>query len=145
LVLTKLGVVIFIICVGAGYIVSSNWTRITPQERKTPEEWVLPDAIKDYVEDAENLKGEEADKRVKLLTPITTGVYTERRIETIRNELAADNLLTPEVEKRLTRRAYQVKLGIDFRDMDPDEAKKATVLALADFSKNLRGTARELD
>ncbi|MBI3409748.1 MAG: amino acid permease [Planctomycetes bacterium] len=145
LVLTKLGVVIFIICVGAGYIISSNWTQIPPQERKTPEEWVLSDAIKDYVADTEKMKGDEADKRVKLLTPLTMGVYTERRVETIRKELSADNLLTPDVEKRLTRRVYRAKLELDHKDSDGEEAKKTIERTLAIYSKDLQGTAKELD
>jgi amino acid transporter len=38
LVLIKLGVILFVIAVGAGYVSRSNWFDILPEERKTPEQ-----------------------------------------------------------------------------------------------------------
>jgi amino acid transporter len=42
LVTIKVGVVLFVIAVGAGYINSANWTSIPPQERRQPAERAVP-------------------------------------------------------------------------------------------------------
>src|SRR3954453_11154751 len=43
LVLIKLGVVLFVIAVGAGYIARSNWTDIPAEERKTEVQLLVPE------------------------------------------------------------------------------------------------------
>src|SRR5438105_13421100 len=47
LVVVKLGVVLFVIAVGFGYVSRANWTSIPPEERKLPEQQILPDVAKD--------------------------------------------------------------------------------------------------
>src|SRR5262249_42092999 len=54
LVVIKLGVVVFVIAVGAGFIVASNWTSIPPEQRKLAQEQGIPDAAADVA------KGEDA-------------------------------------------------------------------------------------
>jgi APA family basic amino acid/polyamine antiporter len=48
LVLLKLGVVVFVIVFGVGYVESQNWFEIPPEGRKTPEFIALSDAAKEY-------------------------------------------------------------------------------------------------
>src|SRR5947209_2784047 len=43
LVIIKLGVVLFVVAVGIGYISKANWTSIPAEERKMPAQQVLPD------------------------------------------------------------------------------------------------------
>lgn len=46
LVLIKLGVVVFVIAVGTGFISTRFWTDIPPDERKLPQQQGIPDAVK---------------------------------------------------------------------------------------------------
>ena len=48
LVIVKLGVVLFVIAMGIGYVTSRNWTDITPQERKKEVEASLREAITEF-------------------------------------------------------------------------------------------------
>jgi APA family basic amino acid/polyamine antiporter len=48
LVTLKVGVVLFVIAVGAGYINSANWTGIPPEERRQPAERAVPDLANDH-------------------------------------------------------------------------------------------------
>ena len=48
LVMIKVGVVLFVIIVGVGYINSANWTDIPPQERRQPAERAVPDLANDH-------------------------------------------------------------------------------------------------
>src|SRR5438128_8174659 len=47
LVVLKLGVVVFVIAIGVGYISTRNWTGIPHEERKLPEQQVLPDSAEE--------------------------------------------------------------------------------------------------
>src|SRR5947209_1800682 len=47
LVVVKLGVVLFVIAVGVGYISRANWTSIPAEERKMPEQQIMPDMAED--------------------------------------------------------------------------------------------------
>src|SRR5262245_10349649 len=57
LVLVKLGVVIFVIVIGFGYIKTSNWTSIPYEERKMPEQQVLPDTAEELARAEDSLGG----------------------------------------------------------------------------------------
>jgi amino acid transporter len=61
LVVIKLGVVLFVIAIGVGYISTQNWTGIPVEERKLSQQQSLPDAAEDYAksEDAMLSAGEK--------------------------------------------------------------------------------------
>ncbi len=48
LVTIKVGVVLFVIAAGAGYISTANWTGIPPEERRQPAERAVPDLANDH-------------------------------------------------------------------------------------------------
>jgi amino acid transporter len=48
LVTIKVGVVLFVVAAGAGYISSANWTSIPPEERRQPAERAVPDLANDH-------------------------------------------------------------------------------------------------
>ncbi len=48
LVLIKLGVVLFVIAVGAGYVAGWRWTEVSADRRKLPEQRVIPDLAKSH-------------------------------------------------------------------------------------------------
>jgi amino acid transporter len=47
LVVVKVGVVVFVIAVGLGYVTTRYWTDIPPEERKLPQQQGIPDAVKE--------------------------------------------------------------------------------------------------
>ncbi len=55
LVVVKLGVVVFVIAVGIGYISKANWTSIPPEERKMAAQQVLPDMAEKLGKAEDNL------------------------------------------------------------------------------------------
>src|SRR5262249_35118472 len=67
LVAIKVGVVLFVIALGVGYINKDNWTDIPVEERQLPEEALIDDLAVDHVTDEEGLKGEKADERTREL------------------------------------------------------------------------------
>ena len=64
LVVVKLGVVLFVIAMGVGFIASRNWTSIPIEERKLPQQQALPDAAEDYAK-SEHAMLTAADTLVK--------------------------------------------------------------------------------
>src|SRR5262249_19207924 len=48
LVILKVGVVLFVIVAGVGYINTANWTSIPPEERRQPAERAVPDLANDH-------------------------------------------------------------------------------------------------
>jgi basic amino acid/polyamine antiporter, APA family len=116
LVLFKLGVVLFIIFIGWGYINRANWTSIAPQERKTPEETVLNDTLKEYVKKEEKRTGEDAEERIEHLGPLVRAAFTSRRVAVIRAELEQEKKLTPEVEERLAQRLEKARRAAAGKD-----------------------------
>src|SRR5262249_27690240 len=67
LVAIKLGVVLFVIVIGWGYINKDNWTRVPQSARRSPEEAIMADLAEKLVKNKEKLKGDAAKKRVEAL------------------------------------------------------------------------------
>ena len=93
LVLLKLGVVVFVIVIGVGYVNPSNWTDIPYQERRMPEEVIIPDVAEIEAKEVEKRQGQDAVERTNQLTDQALAVYKLRRYEEIRGELTQQNLL----------------------------------------------------
>jgi amino acid transporter len=71
----KLGVVLFVIVVGYGYVNSDNWTKIPMIQRRTPvETYVIPEIVKEVVE-REDLGQEEQEKRVSEVKTMVSAAY----------------------------------------------------------------------
>ncbi|HLW65121.1 MAG TPA: amino acid permease, partial [Gemmataceae bacterium] len=58
LVIVKLGVVLFVICVGLSYVSSRNWTSIFVEDRKMSEQTAIPDASEKIVKAEDQLLNE---------------------------------------------------------------------------------------
>src|SRR5262245_45408068 len=67
LVVIKLGVVLFVIAMGFGYITQSYWTDIPKEARKQPEEFLFAKIAGTHVKDKEKLPPSEEAKRTKEL------------------------------------------------------------------------------
>ncbi len=101
LVLIKLGVVIFVIAIGIGYVAPANWTTIPPEERVLPEGLAINDAAEAYVKDTEGITGPAGVKRAQQLQNFASAEYRLRRTQEIRAKLQPEGRLTPAVEDRL--------------------------------------------
>jgi amino acid transporter len=66
LVGVKVGVVIFVICVGIAFVSAANWTEKSPTERIFPEEQAIPELVREDIKSGA-LTPEEAKKRIDTL------------------------------------------------------------------------------
>jgi APA family basic amino acid/polyamine antiporter len=102
LVVLKVGVVVFVVVVGVGYVNPSNWTDIPYQERRMPEEVIIPDIAEQEAKEVEKREGQAAVDRTNHLTAAALAVYKLGRYEEIRQELKEQNRLTHAEQVRLT-------------------------------------------
>jgi APA family basic amino acid/polyamine antiporter len=75
LVGVKVGVVCFVIAIGAMYISPANWTSIPTSERLMPQEAQILKKAPDVVEKEEKLTGPELEERVKQVKVFTLAQY----------------------------------------------------------------------
>jgi len=93
LVIIKVGVVLFVIVVGAFFVNPANWTSVPVTERLMPEEILIPssaedevkDQIKEQIKKGEKVPKKEREARIKKLTDEAMAVY---KIETKRQEVS---------------------------------------------------------
>jgi APA family basic amino acid/polyamine antiporter len=112
LVMIKLGVVLFVIAVGIGYINKSNWTDILPEERIQVEETKIPDAAEYLAKDFEKLQGKQQTDRTNELTRLALADYKVRRVAHVRRDLQEQGKLTPAADARLTALAERYQADV---------------------------------
>jgi APA family basic amino acid/polyamine antiporter len=82
LVITKIGVVIFVIAVGVSYVETSNWTTVPVTERLMPEEVLIPDKAEDVVKE-EIKEGKTArEDRKDRIKKLKAEALAEYKVET---------------------------------------------------------------
>ena len=78
LVITKVGVVIFVMIVGIAFINSSNWTKVPVAERLMPEEVLIPDkaedVVKEQIKEGKISKEERKDRSCEAVGATAFGV-----------------------------------------------------------------------
>src|SRR5262245_37156226 len=67
MVAVKVGVVLFVIAAGAGYVTRANWTDVPQEERRQVEEEMIIDEAKAHVTNAEKMR--EKDRNDSILEP----------------------------------------------------------------------------
>jgi amino acid transporter len=112
LVLVKLGVVVFVIVVGVGYINPANWTTVNTEERKLPAELQIKDMAEQYAKEDMKLKGKDATARTGDLETMALATYHIRHLNEIRADLQAHDKLDKDAQTRLNtiEERYQAKL-----------------------------------
>jgi amino acid transporter len=85
LVVIKTLVVLFVICVGLGFVVSANWTGVPVGERLMPEDLLIPDEAK-AIAKAEGIT-DPAQVKARVVT-LSTQVLALARVERERDETA---------------------------------------------------------
>ena len=124
LVVVKLGVVLFVIAMGVGYISKANWTSVPYEERKLAEESLIKRFTEEHVQDVEKLTGEKATERIKTLQAQALAFYKTTRTALVRQELTAKDALTPEVEGRLKAIDTEHSPNLPVTDADKEAVKQ---------------------
>jgi APA family basic amino acid/polyamine antiporter len=78
LVITKVGVVIFVIIIGISFVNASNWTKVPVADRLLPEEVLIPDKAEDLVKEQikeGKIPKEDRKARIKTLTTQALAFY----------------------------------------------------------------------
>jgi amino acid transporter len=166
LVGVKLGVVIFVILVGAFFVKEAGayWYSVPASDRITTEERLMGEEAKKLVMEGGKLKPEEAQKRIDAIVksvkelnnaePRVTGASADKRIEDIRNQIAVlyrETAKLPEAvaEERigiLTQQGLVLerirRTQIEASQKPDEEAKemvrKALTTAVANYADRLR-------
>jgi APA family basic amino acid/polyamine antiporter len=131
LVLLKVGVVLFVIAAGIGFINSANWTSIPKEERRQVEEELIPEKTKEYVTDVEKLRDQARVDRIRELKIMATAQFRLGRIPVIRQSYEEQGLLTQARKGDLAAReeALEKLLPVSAKD------KKAVEAVLAEARK----------
>jgi amino acid transporter len=122
LVITKVGVVLFVIVVGIFFVNPANWTTIPVTERLMPEEVLIPTAAEDEVKDqikeqmkkGEKVSKKEREERIKNLTNWAMATY---KIETKSKEVDKYKANLPQTdEEKAQVKAVMTRVEKDLPD-----------------------------
>src|SRR5262249_13920640 len=104
LVLVKVGVVLFVIVAGAGYVSTANWTDVPKEERRQVEEDLIPAEAKDYVTDVEKLRDRARIQRMRSLKVMATAQFRLDHLPRVREAYEQEGKLDPARIKSLAER-----------------------------------------
>jgi amino acid transporter len=131
MVIVKLGVVLFVIAIGIGYVYKPNWTDVPVEARRQPQEAAIPGVVETYVEKTEKMPaGKARDDRIEQLKVESLAEFRVSRIPIVREATDQQGHLTPERAKHLDElaAAYRKKLAKNAGD----EAAVKAILVKAD-------------
>ncbi|HEY7155448.1 MAG TPA: amino acid permease [Gemmataceae bacterium] len=129
LVAVKIGVVLFVIVAGIGFISSGNYKK--PHGlRVLPEELLIPAQVKEVVEGEEHLEGKAAKERAKQVTEQAMAAYKLAQSEAVAKKMFEENELTKDEAEEMVQRAEQ-EYGPALPENDADKALVEKVLARA--------------
>jgi amino acid transporter len=134
LVIVKLGVVLFVICVGlgSGYVAISNWTSVPKEERILPEQRILSSEAKEIGQ-----KNNYSDQQIRRLEELTYATYMRQKLETLISDGKISAADAPEKRKaqedKISKRQQKVVKdeGLEFNMTPADEATVKEVIAAA--------------
>jgi APA family basic amino acid/polyamine antiporter len=130
LVITKLGVVLFVIVAGLSFINPANWTTVAVEDRLTPVETGIPDFTKKYVQGTEKLQGDQADQRIETLNKQAVATYKIQHKQEVSRDLVAQGKMT-EAEARDAVAKVDAKYNEDLPRSDEDRKAVESILASA--------------
>jgi amino acid transporter len=109
LVLLKIGVVLFVIAVGAGYVSSANWFDVPKEERRQVEEDIIPDKVKKYVTNVEEMRDQARIDRMRALKVMATAQLRLDRLPEVRKAYEDQGKLDEARKKSLDDREEVLK------------------------------------
>src|SRR5262249_26186631 len=127
LVAVKVGVVLFVIGAGIGYVSRANWTEVPVADRLLPEEGLIPKEGPEDGEKTEHLSGAAAKKRAEALI---TAALAEQKVEHHRrvlDQLRREGLPTGEAERVV--QATEAKYGPRLPKTETDRKAVEAILA----------------
>jgi APA family basic amino acid/polyamine antiporter len=125
LVILKVGVVLFVIAAGVGFVNTSNWFDIPKEERRQVEEDLIPDKVKDFVTDEEKLRDRARTDRIRALKVMATAQFRLEMLPRIRAAYEQEGLLDQAREKSLTQREEALKT---IAPQTPEDKKAVAVV-----------------
>lgn len=138
MVAIKLGVVLLVIAIGYQYMHTDYWTQIPQEARRQPQEFVIPNAAKDYVKDVEKPAKDKQGERIEELKKFALAEYKLMRIPIVRNAYKESGIANEDVLTELSKLEAQYKS--DLPRTEADRAAVAAILKEAD-----RGVNKYLD
>ena len=127
LVAVKVGVVLFVLAAGIGFISTRNWTDVPVTDRILPEEMLIPSLAKDEVEAAEHLKGEAAKERSQQIADQALAAYKLSHRKTVAEKLRKTNDPKADEAEKLAQRA-ETEFGPKLPQTPADKSLVAKVL-----------------
>jgi len=140
MVLIKLGVVLFVIAIGVGYVNKSNWMDIPVEARRQPQEAAIigvgafKGLAEAHVEDVEKMPpGKERETRIEQLKAEALASFRLSRIPIVREATQKQGHLTPERAKHLDdlEAGYSKRLPTNDKDKSAVEKIRAEADAKA--------------
>jgi APA family basic amino acid/polyamine antiporter len=129
LVAVKVGVVLFVIGAGIGFVSPANWKEVPVQNRLLPEETLIPSVVKTKVEQ-EGLKGEAAKERAKTLTEQALAAYKLEHRKKVADELLRQGKHSA-VEAETMAKEAEKQYGPQLPQSAEDKKQVAEILAAA--------------
>jgi APA family basic amino acid/polyamine antiporter len=123
----KVGVVLFVIALGARYVDPANWTSIPPSERILPEEQLIPNLADELVKKQGKLEGKALEQRIERLSAEALATYKIERTHKLAEEEEKKGRITPQQGGALIQKE-QDKQAKDLPQSDEDRKAVDEVL-----------------
>jgi amino acid transporter len=130
MVAIKLSVVLLVIVAGYQYVHTEYWTQIPQEARRQPQEFVIPDAAKKYVQDVEKPAEQQEGERIEQVKKFALAEYKLSRMPIVRTAYENGGVANPDVLHNLTKVEEQYKK--DAPQSAADKTATAAVLKEAD-------------
>jgi APA family basic amino acid/polyamine antiporter len=140
LVVLKLGVVMFVIVMGAGYVSRSNWTDIPAEARRQPQEAIMQSIAHEYAHNVEELEGDKAHERTAVLTTQALASFRLQRLPIVRTAAEKQGGLTPQLDALLTERAITYRQALPQTSADRQAVER--IIELADEQAPAKAAAK---
>lgn len=129
MVAIKLGVVLLVIIAGYFYLNTDYWTKVPQEARRQPQEFVIPDMAKEFVQKTEK-PASGVNERIEQVKKFALAEYRLSRLPTVRAAYIQGGVANPDVLKRLDKKEEEFKSELP--KSDADKAATQAVLKMAD-------------
>jgi APA family basic amino acid/polyamine antiporter len=130
MVAIKLGVVLLVIAIGYRYVCSDYWTQIPQEARRQPQEFVIPNVAKAYVEDIEKPDKSREGERIEEVKKFALAEHRLSRLPVVRAAYERSGVANPDVLTELNK--LEAKYKAELPQAPADKAATETVLQSAD-------------
>jgi amino acid transporter len=128
LVAVKVGVVLFVLVAGIGYVSTSNWTDVPVTNRLLAEEMLIASQANEVVAAAEHLQGDAAKQRSEQIAEQSLAAYRLEHRKQVAAKMREQNNPKADEAEKMARRAEE-DFGPKLPQTDVDKALVAKVLA----------------